>query len=71
MVGLTVVQTYTQVEVGSPDRISPPAATQRAVLSSLAGVMSPPRVVLEIVRLFDYRLDIEDRGSVDCFDWAY
>ncbi len=32
--------------------------------------MSPLRVILEIVGLFDDRLDIEDRGSVDDFDWA-
>jgi hypothetical protein len=28
-------------------------------------------VILEIIRLFDYRLDIKDWGSIDYFDWAY
>ena len=38
--------------------------------SSLTGAIFPLRVILEIIRLFDDRLDIEDRGSVDCFDRA-
>ena len=34
-------------------------------------ITSSHRAVLEVIRLFNDRLDIEDRSSINGFDWAY
>ncbi len=58
--------------LGSPlfvARYIPCSSTSRSLAANALGRSAYP--ILEIIRLFNDRLDIEDRGSVDCFDRAY